>query len=540
MEAEILRVVGGVGLFLIGMVMLTDGLRRLAGNALRRVLARFTWSPVSGAAAGALTTAVIQSSSATTVAAVGFVGAGLMTFPQALGVILGANVGTTVTGWLIAVLGFKLQLGTIAQPVALLGVLMTMFGPGRLRHLGWSLAGFSLLFIGIDVIQDGMAPFERSVTPNDFPPDTWFGRLQLLFIGVAITLVTQSSSAGVATALVALQTGTITFPLAAAMVIGMDVGTTFKTVLATIGGSTATKRTGYAHLIYNVLSAIVAFFLLDLFTLALDRWLAQGTTGDAQVALVAFHTAFNLLGLAAVLPFAAPFARLIVWMVPERGPSLTGSLDDRLLEDPGAAVDSAVAAVRAIAMEQFAVLASLLVTQPPRTAVSRLQHIREAVDHTRQFTERIASDLAHPHVRDRHLALMHALDHLSRLALRCGQSERIGVLQGERRLRRLSRVLRETVGAVAEATDAEAAELRQDRVRQLMRRQRHLVRSSTLNAAARRRLDADTALLRLDAGRWLHRVSYHVWRIVHHLRKAERTTLPNGATPPLVEEDVDD
>ena len=161
MDPLVLLFFGGVGLFLLGMLVLTDGLQRLAGPALRRGLARFTSSPASGAAAGAVATALIQSSSATTVATIGFVGAGLLTFSQALGIIFGANIGTTITGWLVAVLGFKLDLGLIVLPLVFLGVLLKIFGRGRMQHLGWALAGFSLLFIGIDAMQQGLGPLRR-------------------------------------------------------------------------------------------------------------------------------------------------------------------------------------------------------------------------------------------------------------------------------------------------------------------------------------------------------------------------------------------
>ena len=222
MDLLLSQALGGIGLFLIVMTIMTDGLRALADNALRTLLRRSTSSPVGGATAGALATAVLQSSSATTVATVGFVGAGLISFPNALGIIFGANIGTTITDWMVAVLGFKLHLGTVVTPLVLLGALLRVIGSGRWRHIGWALAGFSLLFIGIDAMQQGMTALEDIVSPTDFPSNTLFGRLQLVFIGIAITLVTQSLSAGVAVALAALSAGSISFPQAAAMVIGMN------------------------------------------------------------------------------------------------------------------------------------------------------------------------------------------------------------------------------------------------------------------------------------------------------------------------------
>ena len=136
---------------------MTDGLRALAGSAIRGALMRFTRSPLSGAVTGAVSTAILQSSSATTVAAVGFVGAGLITFSASLGIIFGANIGTTMTGWLVALLGFKLNLGTVILPVILVGTILRLFGNGRAANIGYALAGFGLIFVGITLMQQGMS-----------------------------------------------------------------------------------------------------------------------------------------------------------------------------------------------------------------------------------------------------------------------------------------------------------------------------------------------------------------------------------------------
>ncbi|MFN3615304.1 MAG: Na/Pi cotransporter family protein, partial [Rubrimonas sp.] len=300
----ILTICGGVGLFLLGMHMLADGLRVMAGAGLRDVLARFTRSPARGALAGTAATAALQSSSAVTVMTVGFVGAGLMTFPQAVGVILGANIGTTLTGWIVAVVGFKMQLGLTALPLLLAGVLARMFARGRAAQAGWALAGFSLIFIGIDMLQEGMAGFEGAVSPASFPDDTALGRAQLALIGLAATVVMQSSSAAMATALAAMTAGAIDFPQAAAMVIGMNVGTTVTVALVSLGGSTAMRRTALAHVLFNVMTGAVAFAILDPFTALMVAVTPGEGVGEAQLALVGFHSAFNVVGVAAVLPFA--------------------------------------------------------------------------------------------------------------------------------------------------------------------------------------------------------------------------------------------
>lgn len=300
MTGDMMRALGGLGLFLLGMLMLTEGLRGLAGPVLREALARFTRTPLSGTVTGAVVTAVIQSSSATTVTVVGFVGAGLLTFPQALGVIYGANLGTTATGWIVLIFGFKMNLGQAVLPVVLAGALLKLFGNVRAGLLGASLAGFSLLFLGIDFMQEGMGALKGALTPNDFPGDTFLGRIQLVAIGAAITAITQSSSAGVTAALVALGAGSITFPQGAAMVIGMNVGTTCTAMLATLGGSTATRRTAWAHLIFNVVTGVIAFALLGPFTKLIEA------VPDSLTALVSFHTAFNLLGITLFLPSQIP------------------------------------------------------------------------------------------------------------------------------------------------------------------------------------------------------------------------------------------
>ncbi len=245
MLSGVIQAAGGLGLFLMGMSVMTEGLRALADEKLRSLLSRSTKSLGLAVCTGAFATAMVQSSSATTVAAVGFVHAGLLTFSQSLGIIFGANIGTTITGWMIALVGFKLQLGEIMLPIILVGALLRLSGSGRLKSAGTALAGFGLIFVGITALQNGMSEFQGLVTPDSFPPDTWLGRLLLILIGIVITVITQSSSAGVAAAITAISTGTITLHQGAAMVIGMNVGTTVTAAMATIGGNIQARRTGF-------------------------------------------------------------------------------------------------------------------------------------------------------------------------------------------------------------------------------------------------------------------------------------------------------
>ncbi|XHC11471.1 Na/Pi symporter [Labrenzia sp. ac12] len=513
MFLSFMSALGGVGLFLIGMLLLTDGLKALAAQRMREVLSRFTSTPLSGAVTGALTTAVIQSSSATTVAAVGFVASGLLTFPQALGVIFGANVGTTLTGWLVAVLGFKLDLGQIALPFVFFGAIARLAFRGRIALAGQALAGFCLIFIGIEHMKDGLDAFSGVVTPTDFPPDTLFGRLQLVLIGMLITVVTQSSSAGVATALAALGAGAINFPQAAALVIGMDVGTTFTAALATIGGGTMARRTGYAHVIYNVMTGVMAFFLLGPFQLVAG---ALTGNGDSQIALVAFHSFFNALGVVLVLPLARPFARLIEHLVPEKGSDLTSRLDPLVLRDPHAAASLAgqtVAHLETLIIER---LRSRLGAKSSAYEELDREDLAKAIAETRTYLDKIIvppNDMA---FQEELKGLFHILDHLSRLLYRCDQRQRIDELSLDHRLKRLAGLLLGVTDISTRQKDAKTQEKTLDRLRLLMRRQRRLNRDRLIAMAAADAVPAETVWLKLDALRWLHRVSYHLWRIRLH------------------------
>ncbi|MEQ8371727.1 MAG: Na/Pi symporter [Roseibium aggregatum] len=513
MFLSFMSALGGVGLFLIGMLLLTDGLKALAAQRMRDVLSRFTSTPLSGAVTGALTTAVIQSSSATTVAAVGFVASGLLTFPQALGVIFGANVGTTLTGWLVAVLGFKLDLGQIALPFVFFGAIARLAFRGRIALTGQALAGFCLIFIGIEHMKDGLDAFSGVVTPTDFPPDTLFGRLQLVLIGMLITVVTQSSSAGVATALAALGAGAINFPQAAALVIGMDVGTTFTAALATIGGGTMARRTGYAHVIYNVMTGVMAFFLLGPFQLVTG---ALTGNGDSQIALVAFHSFFNALGVVLVLPLARPFARLIEHLVPEKGSDLTSRLDPLVLRDPHAAASLAgqtVAHLETLIIER---LRNRLGAKSSAYEELDREDLAKAIAEARTYLDKIIvppNDMA---FQEELKGLFHILDHLSRLLYRCDQRQRIDELSLDHRLKRLAGLLIGVTDISTRQKDAKTQEKTLDRLRLLMRRQRRLNRDRLIAMAAADAVPAETVWLKLDALRWLHRVSYHLWRIRLH------------------------
>ncbi len=539
----VLLCLGGLGLFLLGMVVLTEGLRALAGRALRNVLTRFTRSPGSGAVTGAMTTAVVQSSSATTVAAVGFVGAGLLTFPQAFGIVLGANVGTTITGWLVALLGFKLKLGTAALPIVLVGVLMHLFTRGRVSSAGFAIAGFGLIFVGISLLQQGMGGLVGIITPESFPPDTWSGRLLLFLFGLVFTIFTQSSSAGVAMALAAVNASAMTVQQAAAAVIGMDVGTTVTAVLATIGGSVHARRTGYAHVMYNVLTGIGAFLILVPFMGALERFAPQVLVSEPELVLVGFHTFFNIVGVTIAVNFARQLASLMVRLVPMKPVPFARRLDRSLLESPAAALDALGTTLADLSATTFETIQRLISSTDRRGIDARLAQVREALSETRNYVESVRTSTDEGWTYQRHLSAMHVIDHLDRLVDRCADTERWPPLRYDQQLEAIARKLVPAADEVRKALvqgEQSVAEDNLEAVWRSVQDECRDYRGRALEQVAMGAFDAAEGAVRLDAARGLRRVAYHMWRIAHHLNRCrahrEPPEIPEASVvPPHVE-----
>jgi phosphate:Na+ symporter len=295
---------GGVGLFLLGMWMMTEGLKLSAGPQLEQVLGRATRSRGRGLAAGVLVTAIVQSSSAVTVATIGFVNAGLLNLSQALWVLFGANVGTTMTGWLVAVVGLKFKIEVLALPLVGVGMLLRMGGEvGRRGGLGMAVAGFGILFIGIDTLQGSFAGLAATFR---LPAGTTaLDTLLQLLAGVVLTVLMQSSSAALAVVLTAAQGGMLSLHGAAAVLIGSNIGTTVTALLAAIGATPNARRAAAAHVLFNAITGLVALGFLPWLVEALGALAdAAGLTRSPAALLALFHTSFNLLGVLLMWPMA--------------------------------------------------------------------------------------------------------------------------------------------------------------------------------------------------------------------------------------------
>jgi phosphate:Na+ symporter len=508
--------IGGVGLFLLGMVLLTDGLKAAAGEALRAMLVRFTGGPVRAMLSGAAATALAQSSTATVVTTIGFVSAGLLTFPQAVGVVFGANLGTTSTGWIVALLGLKLSIGAVALPMVAAGAALRLLTRGRTAQAGLALAGFGLIFVGIDTLQEGMEALSQRVDPGVFPGGTFLGRLILVGIGVVMTVVMQSSSAAVATTLTALHGGAIELDQAAALVVGQNIGTTVTTALAAIGGSVAARRTAAAHILFNLLTGTIAFALIGPL-LRLDAWMIPGTDDPALV-IAAFHTGFNLIGVLVLMPLTRSFAGLVTRIVPESGDSFTRHLDPSVARIPAVAVEAA----RRTVLDVFASLLRVFMqwldgNHRGTGTIGTLERADAALGETRRFLA-LAQASGDGMDQERHVAILHAIDHLDRLIERLLTTPpRVGVSLAFRDSREQ---VRSGLAAPAEwlvAPDRPAPTADLGALSDATAAQRRQQRDHELRDAAAGRVDPDVVMARLDAMRWLDSSTYHVWRAFHHL-----------------------
>lgn len=520
MNILIIQALGGLGLFLLGMIIMTDSLRNLAGDAMRKLILRFTHTPLSGAITGTITTAIMQSSSATTVLAVSLVGAGLMGFAEALGVIFGANIGTTITGWIVVLLGFKLQIGSVLMPLILLGALLRLFAKEHWANIGMAVAGFGLIFVGIYLIQQGMSDIQKIVTPEIFPDDTFLGRIQLLLIGILFSAITQSSSAGVAVTLTALFAGAINFPQAAALVIGMDVGTTVTAALATIGGTVGSRRTGLSHVIYNFFTGIGALLLITPYVILL-QWLAPDLLkNQAEIALIAFHTSFNTLGVIVVLPLTHKFANMMEGLIPEKSPSYTRSLDNALLHTPALALTATQSTLKneAIALLKHIVF---LLSNDKNGKLSNLVELKYDLVKTQSYIDSIELGNNKEEHHSLFINMFHAMDHLQRLYYRCQQAEEkvsdLKAIRGiEAMQNRINTVFSELINDL-EKNEWLLAEERSNDLAANITQEVEKLRHSIMEDVANNRISVARGNTSLDAIRWLDRISGHTARVNHYL-----------------------
>lgn len=326
---DFLTLLGSLGLFLYGMKLMSEALQKVAGSKLRNFLAAMTSNRVMGVLTGVSITAIIQSSSATTVMIVSFVNAGLLTLTESAGVIMGANIGTTVTAWIISILGFKVKMSILAYPIIGIGFPLIFSKKTRNQSWGQVLVGFALLFIGLESLKVSVPNIGGNPEILEFLKNfTGMGlgsNLIFLVIGTLLTVVIQSSSATMALTLVMCNNGWISFDSAAAMVLGENIGTTITANLAAMVANTTAKRAARLHLLFNVVGVVWVLSVFPFFLKGIDNF-AQTVSGESAftsagavpVALSLFHTVFNVLNVLLQIWFIKYFVKLVQKLVPER------------------------------------------------------------------------------------------------------------------------------------------------------------------------------------------------------------------------------
>ncbi|MEZ0170729.1 Na/Pi cotransporter family protein [Microvirga sp. TS319] len=540
-----IAILGGVGLFLLGMTVMTDGLKALAGSSLRTVLGKAAATPLSGAFWGAVVTLLVQSSSAVTMTTIGLVSAELLTFPQGLGLVFGANVGTTGTGWLVALIGVRVSLSAYALPMIFIGALARLLGGRRIAAAGGALAGFALVLYGLTTLQLGMGGLADSLHPSDLPATLgvpgvgWVagtvGLITLIVVGLAMTAVMQSSTAAIAVTISAFYAGAVSLEQGAALIIGQNIGTATSSALAAIGAGTTAKRLALAYVLFKVIAALIAVVAFP-FTAALMR--AFTASVDGMTLLAAYHTAYNVVGVAILLPATQWFTRIVERLLPSTQTALQRALDPSALASPVVAVETARRVVANVLATTAASVSAALSggagpgAQDRAAAVAVLEEVRDFLSELKDPPETEAERL-------RMMSTLHALDHASRLVdvvanggfpgqptgashdfragELCAQAMRAALAVGGSIISESAlsaqaapigwSVSPELAAALAEA-EAAATEL------DFLQRNH---RAATLSSVAPGRLTVADAFTRIDATRRLGRTAHHAWRSAAHL-----------------------
>jgi len=316
-----LNILGALGIFLFGMKVMSEGIQKTAGNRLRNILAYMTQNRVAGIFTGFLTTCLVQSSSATTVMVISFVNAGLLTLTQSISIIMGANIGTTITGWLIAILGFKFKISSIALPVIGIGLPLIFSKVTKRKNLGEIFVGFGLLFLGLKFLKNSVPDIKNNPEVLQFLSSYTdlgiFSVIIFITVGVFLTIIVQSSSAAMTITITMAFKGWIDFPTAAALVLGENIGTTITAYLASLGANYHAKRTARAHMIFNVFGVVWMLIAFKLFIPFVD-YIIPGDISNPEnipVHLSMFHTLFNIFNVLLLIWFVPHIARIVKKMI---------------------------------------------------------------------------------------------------------------------------------------------------------------------------------------------------------------------------------
>ncbi len=350
-------IVGGLGIFLFGMMSISEGMQAVAGEKLRKLIHAVTNNRLVACGVGTIVTSVIQSSSVTTVIVVGMVNAGIMTLTQAIGVIYGANIGTTITAWILVI-----NIGKYGLPMLGIAAIVYLFTKReKLKFLAMAIMGLGMVFFGLELMKDGFAPLKELpgfvAWFSKFSPDSYLGVIKCVLVGALMTGIVQSSSATIGITMGLAINGIIDYPTAAALVLGENIGTTVTAFLASLGAATNARRAAFAHIFFNVIGVIwitAIFFPYIKLVQAVFAWkngvdvsaavTENGVTNypHTMAAIAITHSCFNILNTIVFMPFVKQLAALLTKLIPDKAklsrPKLT-SLDVRLFEAPALGIE---------------------------------------------------------------------------------------------------------------------------------------------------------------------------------------------------------
>ena len=412
MISSIGNLIGGLGLLLIGMGLMTDGLKLAAGNTLRDILALWTNTRARGLFSGFLITGIVQSSSAVTVATIGFANAGMLSLEKAIWVIFGSNVGTTMTAWIVALIGFKLNIEALALPMVGIGAILKLTGKETRRGFsGQAIVGFGLLFLGIGFLKSSFETLSTNISLPQAQELTLLLVLAYLFIGFLLTTIMQSSSAAMVVALSAAESGLVPYNIAAAMVIGANLGTTTTAIISVFGATSTAKRVALAHVMFNVITAVAALLVLGpMLWLGATVQAIFGLDTSPSVSLAIFHTTFNVLGVVLMWPLSSRMVQMLHrrFRTQEETESRPRYLDKNVLALPYIALDTLSLELSRIATMCVELLQKNL-RQQKYDFKSRSAIILNLAGEVGKFSAELNKNELTPFISEALMSLMHSL-----------------------------------------------------------------------------------------------------------------------------------
>ncbi len=438
---QFLTLFGSLSLFLFGMKTMSEGVQKLAGDRMRSILGAMTSNRFMGVFTGFLLTTFVQSSSASTVMVVSFVNAGLLSLSQSIGVIMGANIGTTTTAWLISLLGFKLNIAILSLPLIGISFPLLMMRRERMNSLGETFLGFALLFMGLEFLKNSVPDLQNNAEMFRFLQDMtghgFYSTLLFLGLGTVLTIVLQSSSATMALTLVMCNNGWIGFEHGAAIVLGENIGTTITANLAALVGNVYAKRTALAHTIFNLIGVIWMLLLFRLFLGTIDYAMVKSGIGSPfetptiiPIGLSIFHSAFNIINTFVLIWFIRWFVQIVEYMMPSRGRKFERPQLEYFSSGFLHAAELSVFQARK-EVKRFCELSHRMFNFIPAMVIEtdkkEFQQILERVSKYEEITDRVEVEITTFLIKisQRQLS-QHAAEELRRMRLICSEVEKIG------------------------------------------------------------------------------------------------------------------